>query len=210
MRWLRWLAPAVAVGAVFLLPALRLTLPLVAPAQWTVAELAEEAVRATPGRAQPGGGPSPSLRALLRQAQALRRQWSPSPPAGGAGADELTLGLALAALIPVMAVLAGLCALLSLLWQGWRHPRLGLFTAGVGLAATGYALGAAWWLTRALQAEVAQFFARAQHSFGGLLRGLDWKALQAGLGGPLGVVPQAGLYVLALAFVAMLVAPAED
>ncbi|HVA65282.1 MAG TPA: hypothetical protein VNF74_16290 [Terriglobales bacterium] len=204
MRWLRWLAPAVAVAAVFLLPALRLAVPLLAPAQWTVAELAAETVRAR--SAQPAKASQPSLRSLLRQAQGLQREWSPGPASNRNG---LTLGLALAALIPVMAILAGLCALLSLLWQAWRHPRLALTTAAVGLAATGYAVGAAWWLTRALRIEVAQFFARAQHSFGGLLRGLDWNALQAGLAGPLGVVPQAGLYVLALAFLAMLVAPSD-
>ena len=204
MGWLRWLAPAVAVGAVFLLPALRLSLPMLAPAQWTVAELAAETVPRA--ERSPGNAQAPSLRALLRQAQALRREWSPGPASNRNG---LTLGLALAALIPVMAILAGLCALLSLLWQAWRHPRLGLTTAAAGLAATGYAIGAAWWLTRAMRSEVAQFFARAQHSFGGLLRGLDWNALQAGLAGPLGVVPQAGLYVLGLAFLAMLVAPTD-
>lgn len=203
MGLLRWVAPVVALAAALWLPALRVSAPVVGTADWTVAQLGAEAARAAhpPAEAQDS---RPSLRSLLRQVESLRQEF------GGRGqnARGLDWALALAGLIPVMALLAGLCALLALVWQGWRHPRLGQGTAVIGLLAAAYAIGASWLLTRTLQAEVAGLFERAQHSLGGLLRGLDLHSLQAGLG-PLGVEPQAGLYVMELAFLAILLWPSD-
>ncbi|MGH9393884.1 MAG: hypothetical protein ACRD1E_06915 [Terriglobales bacterium] len=209
MKWLRWLAPAVATAAVFLLPALQAAAPFGASASWSVAGLGSEVVQAA--RPQPGSGGQSSLRGLLQQVRSLRQEF-------GGGSEEtntaLRRALALAALIPLAALLAGICALAALAATAGQRPRVVLGCAGVGLAASLYAIAASWWLTHAARLEVARALSRAQHSLGGLLGGLaagpDWKSMSAGLSASLGVFPQAGLYVLGLAFLAVLILPAPS
>lgn len=199
-KTLRWAGPILAVCAILFLPALRASAPLLPSAQWTVAELGVEAARATrPGT--PGTDAKPSLRTVLRRAQALRQEFGDNR----AASPQLGEALVLAAAIPATAILAGLCGFLCLLFQAFGRPRWLLGSALVGLAGTVYAIGASWWLTHAARLEVGRLMQQAQHSLGGLLGGLDWKSLQSGIATPLGLAPEAGLYLLAIAFLLIVV-----
>ena len=205
MRWLRWAAPAVAVAAVFFLPALEASAPFSPAQSWSIAGLAGEITQAASTRAGNGAGDSPtSLRGLLQQARALRQQWPGGSPQGKAALDH---AIELALLIPIAALLAGICALLSFLATALGRKLLLHASAILGLLGSLYAIAASWWLTRTARNAVDQALSRAQHSFGGILNGLDWKRLQSGLTSPLGLAPQVGLFVLALAFLAVLIAP---
>jgi hypothetical protein len=202
-RFLAYLAPAVAVAALFFLPALRLVLPLLPPAQWTVAGMAGDALHlAHPGEpGQPARANPPDLATLLRQAQAMQRQF------GGNANPKLKAGFAAAALIPPAALLAGLFALLSWAWLllGWRVA--GLINALCGAAATLYAIAASAWMTALARAAATQAMANMQRNLSGIMRTLDWAKLGRQLTGNIGLVSQPGLYVLLLAFVAILLVP---
>lgn len=195
MRPLRWFASILAVAAMIFLPALSATAPLLGAREWTVGQLGVEAVRAVSAKPKPG---QPSLRDVLHQAQALQQQF------GGRSASPRTRrALALAALIPVAAIVAGLCAILSLVWLGLRWRWVYWAGAGVGVLACIYAIIAA----RVLNAAAAAQVARLQHSISGLLGRLGL-AGHAQVQISLGVTPEIGLYVLGVLFVAMLVVPA--
>src|SRR5690348_8424827 len=108
------IAPVLAVVAVFAVPALRATAPLAPPARWTIASLGAGAARAASH-----GGQSSDLHRWLDDARSLWRQFhGPNPGAQHAMARALTL----AALIPVLAIVAGVCAILSLIFQLWYRP----------------------------------------------------------------------------------------
>ncbi len=201
-RLLRFLGPALAVAALFALPALRLVLPMLPPAQWSVAGMAAEimpAARSNPPA--PPGARQPDLRELLRQARTMQQQF------GGGGDAGLQRGFAAAALIPAAALAAGVLALLSWLWLllGWRA--VAMVNAAGGAAAALYAIGASAWLTHLARAAAAQAMARMQQNLSGIMRTLDWGKLGHELAGNIGLVPEAGLYVLLLAFLAILLAP---
>lgn len=191
-------------------PALRATAPLTAPAQWTIADLAAGAVHAATHRPAPAGQPD-TLNDWLGQARSLWRQFHGA--ASPAGQRRMSAALALAALIPVLAIVAGLCALLSLLFVLWPRRRWLIGAAMVGAASSAYVIAASWWLTHMVRAELTQAFAVAQQRWGGLIAALagggssGGNALTAALTTSLGLEPQAGLYVLLLAFVAMLLLP---
>ncbi|MGH9482658.1 MAG: hypothetical protein ACRD1L_11275 [Terriglobales bacterium] len=205
MRWLRWGGPVLALAAVLFLPALQVSAPLLEPVQWSVADLGMQAVRAA--HAQPGSNPqSPSLSTMLRQARGLWQQFGGHAAGGG---RNLGLALALAALIPAMALAAGLCALLSWAWLAVRWRRAYAINAGVGLAAGAYSSVASWWLTRLLHGEEVRLLARAQHSLGDLLGAQLARGVHAALAAPFGLTPQAGLFVLLLAFAVMLIWPGD-
>ncbi|MGH9476104.1 MAG: hypothetical protein ACRD1C_07200 [Terriglobales bacterium] len=235
MRPLRWFASILAVLALALLPALSAEAPLLGAREWTVGQLALEAVRAATAKPKPG---QLSLRDIIHQAQSLQREF------GGTNPSPTTQrALALAALVPLAAIVAGVCAILSLLWLVLEqiHPR-GSTAEGsacgfdirkkrerlpearytnasfalkwrraycanaiVGLAASAYAIVASRMLNAAAQAQVA----RAQHSLSSLLGRLGLHA-SAQVQIAVGVAPEIGLYVLGGLFIAMLVIPARD
>ena len=206
MQWLRWAAPVVAAAAVFLLPALQASAPFSPVQRWSVAELAGEiAQAATAGPGRQDQSSATNLRQLLRHARELQ-QWLPAESQQNRAALDRALLLALP--IPFAVLLAGIAALLSVAATALERRWPLRACAAAGLAASLYAMAASWWMTRTARRAVGQALAQAQHSFGGLPLGLDWNRLQAGLTRPLGLVPQAGLLVLALAFLAMLAAPA--
>ncbi len=200
---LRFLGPVVAVAALFLLPALRLALPLLPSAEWTAAEVGFEVVHGAQAGApaRPGGAAQPDLPSMLRQARDLQRQL------GGGGSAPMNKGFAAAALIPAAALAAGLFALLSWLWLllGWRPAAM--VNAALGAAASLYAIVASAWLTDLARSAAAQAMARMQQNLSGIMRTLDWSKLGRQLAGNIGLVPQAGLYVLLFAFLAILIAP---
>ncbi|MGH9412638.1 MAG: hypothetical protein ACRD0Y_02755 [Terriglobales bacterium] len=198
MRALQWAASILAVLAMIFLPALTAKSPLTSPRQWTIGTLGAEAVHLATGPRQPG---RPSLKEIIHKAQALNQEF------GGRGASpRLRRAITLAALIPVAAVIAGLCALLSLLWLALRIGWLYWLDALIGLIACAYAIIAGWLLTRAAQSEMKHLLSRLQHGLGGLLHGLSLR-LPPQLQSSVGVVPEVGLYVLGLLFVAMLILP---
>jgi hypothetical protein len=200
---LRYLAPAVALAALFLLPALRLALPMLPAAQWTVAGLAAAAVQNAhaPGQGLPPSTGQPDLGTLLRQARGMEQQF------GGRSNAKLDAGFAAAALIPLAALLAGVLALLSWLWLllGWRLA--GLINAVCGAAATLYAIVASARMTALARSAAADAIAHMQSNLSGIMRTLDWAKLGHQLSGSIGLVPQPGLYVLLLAFAAMVAVP---
>lgn len=205
-RWLtlNLIPPVLAVAMVFAVPALRATAPLTRPVQWTVAELATTTVRAAT-RGSPGS--SPDLRRWLDEARTLWRQFHGSSPSSQRG---MAWALAAAALIPVLAIVAGLCALLSLIFQLWAR-RLWLRGAAIaGVFSSAYVIGASCWLTHMVRSGLAEVIAAFQHRWGGLIAALDGNTLTSALSTPLGLLPQAGLYVLLLAFVAILLLPEKQ
>ncbi len=183
-----------AVLAVILLPALRAQAPLVTAREWTVGQLGAEAVHAV--RAQPKPG-QPSLRDIVRQAQTLARLFG-----GGKTSPELQRALTLGALVPLAAIVAGLCALLSLLWLGLRWRWVYLADAIAGLAACAYAIVASRALTHVAQADLT----RAQQGLPGLLHRFGLK-IDAPAPLAIGLVPEIGLYVIGVLFIAMLLLP---
>lgn len=196
----RWVAPVLAVVAVFLLPALRVTVPLLPSSEWTIAGLGAQIGRSA---AAPSNG-QPALRERLRQMEDVRREL-----AGPAARPDhgLEVALALAALIPLTALLAGLCALASLglapaRWRRWR-----LTVAWTGVFSTGYAIAASEWLTHVVHAQLAQWWTRAQHGLGGLLQSLHLQTTAAQWINQVRLDPEIGLYLLCLVFLAMLLAP---
>lgn len=180
------------------LPALTAEAPLTTPRQWTIGQLATEAVHIATAPRQPG---RPSLREIIHKAQQLNQEFGGGPPS-----PRLQRAITLAALIPLAAVIAGLCALLSFLWLALRVGWLYWLDALVGLLSCAYAIIASWLLTRAAQAEIARLLAHLQHGLSGLLRGLSLK-LPPQLQGSVGVHAEVGLYILGLLFLAMLVLP---
>lgn len=191
----KWIAPIVAVLAVLLLPAMEATAPLVAPQGWTIAQVATAAVRPQSRR---------SLQDAIRRVRDLEGQFGarPSP------AQQRALWIAGA--IPAALLLAGGAALLSFPWLllGWRRALIA--NAAVGGAGCGYSLIAARWLTRVVQTTAAQLLGRAQQgALSGVLSQLGVKPLPQ-FAGQFAVSAQAGLWVLLLAFLAMLVWPGTN
>lgn len=194
------IAPVLAVVMVFAVPALRATAPLARPAQWTIASLGAGAARAASHRGQS----SSDLHRWLDEARSLWQQFHGAKP----GAQHaMTRALTLAALIPVLAIVAGICAILSLIFQLWYRPGWFRGAAIAGLASSAYVIAASWWLTHMMRTGLAEVIASFQQRWGGLIAALGGHNLTAALSTPLGLVPQAGLYVLFLAFIAMLVLP---
>lgn len=191
MRLLRWIAPLLATLALFALPAIEFSAPLVQASSWSVAQLG---ISLAQGHSK--------FADTLHHAESLRQQFG-GPSAGSGMHWPLVMG----ALIPISALVAGLATLLSWLWTAWAKPGVYYINAIVGLAASAYAIGASWWLTHAARLEVARGLAKAQANFGGALGKIDWKGLTSGLTGQVGVTPDVGLYVLFLIFLAMLVWP---
>lgn len=198
MRALRWTASILALLAMIFLPALTAEAPLTTPRQWTIGQLATEAVHSATAPRQPG---RPSLREIIHKAQQLNREFGGGPPS-----PRLQRTITLAALIPLAAVSAGLCALLSFLWLALRLGWLYWLDALIGLLSCAYAILASWLLTRAAQAEITRLLAHLQHGLSGLLRGLSLK-LPPQLQSSVGVHPEVGLYILGLLFLAMLILP---
>lgn len=200
----RLTAPILALIAIFFLPALRASAPMAVPQQWTVAGLSADAFHSAFNRQDQN---SPSLSSILRQAKRLRSEVGRARPVSG----KWKLALVLAGLIPLAAVLAGICGGLSFLFALARWRRALQVVAVVGLTASLYAIGASWWMTRAARSDLQQLLAGVQQHYGAVLaailgsRGLA--QLEHGFLQPLGLLPQAGLFVLALAFVAMLLLP---
>lgn len=203
--WSSIIAALLAVVVVVAIPALRASAPLTAPAQWTIADLATGAARALTRRSGPNRPPA-ALNHWLEEARSLGREFHGASP----GAQRrLDMALALAALIPVLAIAAGLCAGLSLILALWRRQRWLAGPAIVGAVSTSYVIAASWWLTRMVHTELTQVAAGVQQRWGGLITALGGHTLTAALTTPLGLEPQAGLYVLLLAFLAMLVLPGK-
>ncbi|HET9785212.1 MAG TPA: hypothetical protein VFP94_09695 [Terriglobales bacterium] len=192
MPVLKWIAPIVALLAVLLLPAIEATAPLAAPQGWTIAQVATAAVRPQSRH---------SLQDAIHRVRDLEPQFNlrPSP------AQRRALWIAGA--IPVALLLAGAAALLSFLWLllGWRRALIA--NAALGCAACVYSLIAAWWLTRVVQTAAAQLLESAQQGpLGGVLSQLGVKPLPQ-FAAQFALSPQAALWVLLLAFLAMLVWP---
>lgn len=205
-QWPRLGACVLAVAALFM-PALKGVAPVLEPAQWRVADLAAEAVHTLrPNSAPPANPGQPRLSDILRQSRSL---WQDFGGNGRRNSASLAWGLALAALIPATALLAGACACLSWIWLLGRWRRAFAIGAAVGLAAAAYAVVASWWLTRLLHSEQARLLTRLQHSLQGLLGARIAHGVQAGLAGPVGLTSEAGLYVLLLSFLAMLMWPLD-
>lgn len=202
---LAWIAALLALLAMLFLPALRASAPLTTPAEWTIGQLAVELGRASSQASQPSGQRRPALRPLLQRAEDTIREF------GGNGNNatrrRLETALALGALIPIAALLAGLCALLGLLFTAWPVRWAHRLAAAAGVAASAYAIGASWWLTRTAQTAADALVANLQHRLGGLLGGLNLDGLGRQTRAAIGLWPEAGLFVLLLAFTAMLVLP---
>lgn len=210
--WTTLIASLLAVVVTVAVPALRATAPLIAPAQWTIADLAVEAARAAIPHAASGqgtpGGPPANLQRGLDQARALWHEFHGRSAATSPAAQRrMDAALAAAALIPVLAIVAGLCALLSLLFVWWRRGRWLVGAAIAGAVASAYVIAASWWLTHMVRTELTQVMGTVQQRWGGLITALGGHTLTATLTSAFGLEPQAGLYVLLLAFVAMLVLP---
>ncbi|MGH9519014.1 MAG: hypothetical protein ACRD2D_05165, partial [Terriglobales bacterium] len=120
--------------------------------------------------------------------------------------SSVEIALALAALIPVAALLAGLGAILTLLFTIVRWRKLQLAAAILGIATSGYAIAASLWLTRAAQAAARSGLASAATKLGHLLGGLHLPSLEAAVT-QLGVQPEVGLYVVLLSLIAVLFIP---
>ncbi|HEY7837909.1 MAG TPA: hypothetical protein VIC54_04875 [Terriglobales bacterium] len=207
--WTTLIAAILALVVAATVPALRATAPLTAPAQWTIADLAAGAVRAATRRPAPAGQPD-TLNHWLGQARSLWRQFHNTASAGAQ--RRMSVALALAAMIPVLAIVAGVCAVLSLIFVLWRRRRWLMGTALVGAASSAYVITASWWVTHLARTELTQALAAVQQRWGGLIAALaggssGGHALTAALPASLGLEPQAGLYVLLLAFLAMLLLP---
>lgn len=183
VRTWEWVVAVLAALAVFTLPALQLSAPLVPARSWTIAELAASAARAS-GRHRPGQGDA-GLAARLRQARDLLQAVT-----GKRHSSGLERALGWAAAIPLAALLAGACALLSLLAVGVAWRRVQRWVAGIGLAAAAYTVGASWWLTHQAHALLAQWIGPST------------------LVGQFALQPEAAAYVLVLLFAAMLLWPA--
>jgi len=212
--WTTLIAAILAVVVAATVPALRAVAPLTAPAQWTIADLAAGAVRAaihhSANDGENGGQPE-TLNHWLGQARSLWRQFHNTASAGAQ--RRMSVALALAAMIPVLAIVAGVCAVLSLIFVLWRRRRWLMGTALVGAASSAYVITASWWVTHLARSELTQALAAVQQRWGGLIAALagggnsGGHALTAALPAALGLEPQAGLYVLLLAFLAMLLLP---
>lgn len=204
-RWLHWLAPLLAVAAVAMLPALQARVPFAPPAEWTIGQLGMELVRQT-SQGTGDNNQRPNFREMLRQA----RQWQQE--FGGRTSSRqqrgVETGLALAGLIPVAALVAGLAAILCLLLAVARLRKLEIAAAIAGVGASAYAVGASLWLTRVAQAAARAGVSSAESKLGQIFGGLHLPGLAAAVE-QLGVRPEAGLYVVLLALLAVLVIPAR-
>lgn len=203
-RWLHWIAPLLAVAAVFALPALQATVPFAPSAEWTIGQLGLELVRPI-ANASSGNTQKPDYREMLRQARQLQQELGGriSPPQQ----RGMTTALALAGLIPVAALVAGLAAILCLLLALARLRKLEIAAALTGVVASAYAVAASLWLTHAAQAAARAGVASAESKLGRLLGGLHLPALATAVQ-RLGIRPEAGLYVLLLALLAAVALPA--
>lgn len=202
-RLLHWIAPVLAVVAVLLLPALQGTLPFTPPAEWTIAQLGAELVH--PGSTGTNtGAQHQDFRELLHQARQLQQELGGGAPSRQRRSVEIAL--ALAALIPVAALLAGLGAILSLLFTIVRWRKLQVAAAILGIVTSAYAIAASLWLTRAAHAAARSGLASAETKLGRLLGGLHLPSLEPAIE-KLGVWPEAGLSVVLLALIAVLVIP---
>lgn len=183
-RTWKWLVAALAALTAFTLPALQLTVPLVPAHSWTIFQLAASAAQLARHRQTPQPG-DVNLGSTLQQARRLLQ--SVTHKQGAAG---LKRALALAAAIPAAALLAGVCALLSLLAVGLARAWIERWIAAIGLAAAAYAVGASWWLTHQVHVLLT-----------------PWLGLSALVSG-FALEPEAAPYVLILLFAAMLLWPA--
>ena len=197
-----WILPLLAV-VVLALPALQLRAPLLASRQWSVADLGREAVGWAP--AHPSSH-RPELKDILHQAQKLQHQFGGTSRTAG---RRLDWALALAALIPVAALLGGICALACLalaLLRSWRWLRL---PAAVGLVSTCYSALAAVWMTHVARTQAESAAGRAAAQLGSLLGHLNLSATVNSLTQQFALQPSIGLYLLILLFAAMVLWPAQ-
>ncbi|HEY8056826.1 MAG TPA: hypothetical protein VIE13_13045 [Terriglobales bacterium] len=193
MKGLRWVVATVAVAATLVLPAVEARAPMVKAQSWTIGQIGEAVVRPKQRK---------SLQDAIRRVREAERQIGASPGmkraawVGGA--------------IPAALLVAGAAAVLSWVWLllGWRRALAA--NAIVGVVACGYALIASWWLTREVQTAAAQVLQQAQQGpLGGFLHQLGVKPLPQ-WAGQFALAPQAGVWVLLLAFLALLAIPQTD
>lgn len=195
-QWLRWAAPWLAVVAIFL-PALTAAAPWVPPQHWSAVELAADVAHLS--RPHEDGGSHVNLQDLLRRMQDLRARFVRSPQSGTA----VPLAFKLAVLIPVAVLLAGGCAI-ALAILSWRRLwRLSAVTATVGLIAALYATIVSLVLTNVVRNELAASIARAQHRYNLAALG----QMLAGMTGEVVLRPEAALYIMIFAFLAILLLP---
>src|SRR6185437_517374 len=192
MKGLRWVAVLVAVAATLVLPAVEARAPVVEAQSWTIGQIGAAVVRPKQRN---------SLQDAIRRVREAERQIGAQPSAGMKRAAWV------GGAIPAALLVAGAAAVLSWVWLllGWRRALAA--DAIVGVAACGYALIASWWLTREVQTAAAQVLQQAQQGpLGGFLHQLGVKPLPQ-WAGQFALAPQAGVWVLLLAFLALLAIP---